>query len=76
MGDFTVQNERKGIQGKRDGMTKSSEAHGLEWPVTDMALKEEGGSDFVSGSSGRSLQFAAAAVIFLLLLFLMFCFQR
>lgn len=73
MGDFTVQNERKGIQGRRDGMTKSSEAHPLEWPVTDMALKEEGGSDFVSGSSAKSLQFAAAAaaLIFLLLLFLM-----
>lgn len=72
MGDFTVQNERKGIQGRRGGMTKSSEAHPLEWPVTDMALKEEGGSDFVSGSSAKSLQFAAAAaLIFLLLLFLM-----
>lgn len=72
---FKAQNERKSIQGRRNGMTKVSEAHCLEWPVTDMALKEEGGRDFVSRSSGKSLQFSAAAIIFLLLLFLMFYFK-
>ena len=75
MGDFKAQNERKGIQGRRNGMTKHSEAHCLEWPVTDMVFKGESGSDSVSGSSGKSLVFCAAIIFFLLLLFLMFCFK-
>lgn len=33
------------------------------------------GRNFASGSGGKSLQFAAA-VIFILLLFLMFCFKE